>query len=85
VARALVNRPSLLLCDEPTGNLDTATTSEFSDLLAGLHRDGTTILISTHNPGVAERAGRRISLTDGYLTAGQDPLPEAGESSQLRP
>ena len=67
IARALVNHPSLLLCDEPTGNLDTATTSELSDLLAGLHREGATLLVITHNPAVAERAQRRITIRDGEL------------------
>jgi len=67
IARALVNRPSLLLCDEPTGNLDTGTTSELSDLLARLGQDGATLLVITHNPAVAERAQRRITIRDGHL------------------
>ena len=67
IARALINRPSLLLCDEPTGNLDTATTSELSDLLDGLHDDGATLLVITHNPAVAMRAQRQITIRDGYL------------------
>ncbi len=68
IARALVNHPSLLLCDEPTGNLDSATTHELSDLLAQLNQGGTTLLVITHNPTVAERAGRRITIRDGRLT-----------------
>jgi putative ABC transport system ATP-binding protein len=67
IARALVNRPSLLLCDEPTGNLDTATTQELSDLLARLRQEGATLLVITHNPAVAARAGRRIIIRDGRL------------------
>jgi len=67
IARALVNHPSLLLCDEPTGNLDTATTNELSDLLAGLQQEGATLLVITHNPAVAERAQRRITIRDGHL------------------
>jgi putative ABC transport system ATP-binding protein len=68
IARAVVNHPALLLCDEPTGNLDTATTGELSDLLAALNRGGTTVLVITHNPAVAERAGRRITIRDGQLS-----------------
>jgi putative ABC transport system ATP-binding protein len=75
IARALVNRPSLLLCDEPTGNLDTATTSELSDLLAGLHAEGATLLVITHNPAVAGRAQRRITIRDGYLIEQADGAP----------
>ena len=67
IARALVNHPSLLLCDEPTGNLDTATTTELTDLLGSLHRGGTTLVIITHNPAVAGRAGRRVTIRDGEL------------------
>ena len=72
IARALVNRPSLLMCDEPTGNLDTATTQELADLLESLHREGATLLVITHNPAVAGRAQRTISIRDGELT--EDPL-----------
>jgi putative ABC transport system ATP-binding protein len=68
IARALVNHPPLLLCDEPTGNLDTATTAELSGLLAALNRGGTTVLVITHNPAVAGRAGRRITIRDGQLS-----------------
>jgi putative ABC transport system ATP-binding protein len=68
IARALINRPSLLLCDEPTGNLDSATTDELSDLLDGLNRDGATLLVITHNPAVAGRAQRQITISDGYLS-----------------
>jgi putative ABC transport system ATP-binding protein len=68
IARALVNRPSLLLCDEPTGNLDTAATRELTDLLGVLHRQGTTIVVITHNPAVAALAQRQISIRDGRLS-----------------
>ncbi len=80
IARALVNHPSLLLCDEPTGNLDTVTASELSDLLASLQREGATLLVITHNPAVAERAQRRITLRDGYLIeqAGAAPAGKNG-------
>ena len=80
IARALVNRPSLLLCDEPTGNLDTATTNELSDLLASLQQEGATLLVITHNPAVAERAQRRITIRDGHLIehAAKTPAAENG-------
>ena len=82
IARALVNHPSLLLCDEPTGNLDTATTRELTDLLVSLHEGGTTLVIITHNPAVAGRAERRVTIRDGQLAespgdgpGGQDGRP----------
>ena len=68
VARALVDHPELLLCDEPTGNLDSATTSELLGLFDELHGDGVTLLVITHNGRVAERAGRQIAIRDGRLT-----------------
>ncbi len=79
IARALVNHPSLLLCDEPTGNLDTATTSELSGLLASLHAEGATLLVITHNPAVAERAQRAITIRDGNLIEPPGPAP-AGQA-----
>jgi putative ABC transport system ATP-binding protein len=68
IARALVNHPSLLMCDEPTGNLDTATTAELIGLLAALHAEGTTLVVITHNAVVAQRAERQIAIRDGELT-----------------
>jgi putative ABC transport system ATP-binding protein len=66
-ARALVNRPSLLLADEPTGNLDTETGDEIMQLLEGLHRQGNTILLVTHEEPIAHHARRIIHLRDGKL------------------
>jgi putative ABC transport system ATP-binding protein len=66
-ARALVNRPSLLLADEPTGNLDTETGDEIMALLEGLHRQGNTILLVTHEEPIAHHARRIIHLRDGKL------------------
>jgi putative ABC transport system ATP-binding protein len=68
IARALVTRPSLLLCDEPTGNLDTAATSELTSLLGGLHAQGTTLVVITHDPAVAMLAQRQVSIRDGRLS-----------------
>ena len=67
IARALINSPSLLLADEPTGNLDAAATQEVVALFRQLHREGLTLLVVTHNPVLAEAAGRRLYLADGRL------------------
>jgi len=67
IARALVNGPAVLLADEPTGALDSSTSNEILTLFAELNRDGCTIIIVTHDPEVADRAHRRISLHDGCI------------------
>jgi putative ABC transport system ATP-binding protein len=71
IARALITHPSLLLADEPTGNMDTATSHEFLNLLEKLNREeGLTILLITHEHEVAARAQRSMTLRDGVLTDG---------------
>jgi putative ABC transport system ATP-binding protein len=75
IARAMVSKPSLLLADEPTGNLDSRTGAEIVALLEGLNRDGLTILLVTHDPGVAAHARRLLTLHDGRLTSDAPPLP----------
>jgi ABC-type lipoprotein export system ATPase subunit len=67
IARALVNGPQLLLCDEPTGNLDSATTGAILELLGGFHASGLTVLMITHDPSVADRAERQVRIVDGRL------------------
>jgi putative ABC transport system ATP-binding protein len=67
IARALVNEPSLVLADEPTGNLDTGTGDEILALLDALHRDGATLVIVTHDPRIGERAERRLGIRDGLV------------------
>jgi putative ABC transport system ATP-binding protein len=69
VARALVNRPSILLADEPTGNLDSATSVEIMDLFETLHQQGQTIILVTHEPDIAEHAKRQIILRDGKVAS----------------
>ncbi|HEX5138364.1 MAG TPA: ABC transporter ATP-binding protein [Planctomycetota bacterium] len=67
IARALINDPILILADEPTGNLDSKTGAEVLALLEGLHREGRTIVLITHDAAVARRAGRTVRLQDGRL------------------
>ena len=68
IARALVTRPSLILADEPTGNLDSKTSQEIMDMFHELHRQGNTIVLITHDSGVARQAERAIHILDGRIT-----------------
>lgn len=68
IARALVGRPALLLCDEPTGNLDTTTAGTVLQTIEELRVDGLTIVVITHDGQVAARADRTVSITDGVLS-----------------
>lgn len=69
IARALAGEPRILLADEPTGNLDTAMAHQVMDLLEQIHADGTTIVMVTHDPDLANRAERNIHLIDGRVAA----------------
>jgi putative ABC transport system ATP-binding protein len=69
IARALANRPALLLADEPTGELDEQTSGHIADLFDRVNADGTAILVVTHNPALAARASRRLAMASGRVVA----------------
>ncbi len=71
IARALVNHPSILLADEPTGALDSHTSMEIMDLFERLHAEGNTVVLVTHEPDIAARAHRVISIRDGQIEKDQ--------------
>jgi putative ABC transport system ATP-binding protein len=68
IARALAGQPSILLCDEPTGNLDSVTAQRILDLIGALHTEGQTIVIITHDGAVADRAQRQLRVRDGRVS-----------------
>ncbi|MEO8033905.1 MAG: ABC transporter ATP-binding protein [Acidobacteriota bacterium] len=76
IARALVNSPSLILADEPTGNLDTKTGSEIIKMFEELAAHDETIVLVTHDPGIARRTHRRIKIVDGLIVDGDDSFEE---------
>ena len=67
IARSLINDPAIILADEPTGNLDTKTSHIVMEAFLELHRKGHTIVLITHEPEIAEFAGRVISIRDGVI------------------
>ena len=79
IARALVNNPSILLADEPTGNLDSKTGIEIMAIFEGLHRAGNTIVLITHEAHVANHAHRIIHMKDGAIEREETHTPPAGE------
>ena len=68
IARALINHPPIILADEPTGNLDSRSSAQIMDILAELTDEGATLLLVTHDAGVAKRAGRRVGMEDGGIS-----------------
>jgi putative ABC transport system ATP-binding protein len=79
IARALVTKPSIILADEPTGNLDSRTSEEIMGLFARLHGEGQTIIMVTHEPDIAAHAERVVTLRDGVISSDvrQAPAPVA--------
>ena len=78
IARALINRPRLVVADEPTGALDTAASEGVIDALAEVAAGGTALLVVTHDPAIAARASRIITMSDGRITGLEDvPVPDA--------
>ena len=75
IARALANRPAILLADEPTGELDAATGREILDLFRRLNRDGTTLVVVTHDERLASAAGRVVHMLDGRIAAADGSSP----------
>jgi putative ABC transport system ATP-binding protein len=69
IARAMINQPTVLLADEPTGNLDRSAGAEIIDLLEELNRSGQTLVVVTHDPEVGERARRRLRVVDGRIAS----------------
>ena len=68
IARALVNDPHIIMADEPTGNLDTKSTKEIMEIFEGLHQEGRTIILVTHEPDIAACASRQLLVRDGLIT-----------------
>jgi len=73
IARAVVHHPALILADEPTGNLDSASTGEILGLLNDLHASGRTMVLITHEREIAAAAERTVSIRDGYVRDGLEP------------
>ena len=84
IARAIAGRPPVVLADEPTGNLDSASGADLLDLLEGLNADGATIIVVTHDQAVAARMRRRIEVLDGRIISDTGVLPAATPGRPVR-
>jgi putative ABC transport system ATP-binding protein len=83
IARALVGQPSIVLADEPTGNLDQATGQSILALIDQLHQAGSTIVVITHDRAIAERMPRQVEILDGHIVADSRSAASAGPASAL--
>lgn len=83
IARALVGEPALILADEPTGNLDSASTADVLGLLAELHAAGRTIVLITHESDVAAAAQRTVRILDGAISGDSDRAPDAAHRTRI--
>ena len=77
IARALVNNPSIILADEPTGNLDTATSYEIMEIFEKIHSNGNTIILVTHETDISNHARRIVRLRDGEVESDHKNEPAA--------
>lgn len=85
IARALMGSPSLLLCDEPTGNLDSKNTESILDFFTELNKEGMTIVVVTHDENVARRSSRRVNMKDGELVGGGEPAKSSPSKGRIAP
>jgi putative ABC transport system ATP-binding protein len=88
IARALVNNPEIILADEPTGNLDSATSNEIMGMLTALNNEGRTIIMVTHEPDIANWAKRQIVMRDGVVfkeSVTDDLVRQAAQSTAMEP
>lgn len=79
IGRALINNPTIILADEPTGNLDSKTSYEIMDIMDNLHANGNTIVLVTHEPDIAEHAHRVIKLMDGLVDSDKIKKPKTSK------
>ncbi len=79
IARALVTEPSVIMADEPTGNLDSKTGQQILEMFQGLHAEGATLIVVTHDTAVAAYAQRELHLVDGHIASDEKQTAEAGD------
>jgi putative ABC transport system ATP-binding protein len=79
IARALVTEPSVIMADEPTGNLDSKTGQQILEMFQGLHAEGATLIVVTHDTAVAAYAQRELHLVDGHIASDEEQTAEAGD------
>jgi len=77
IARAIAQAPPILLADEPTGNLDSASSRDIMNVITGLYEEGRTVIIITHDPGIAAQARRVITISDGHIISDVENTPDS--------